>query len=306
MDELLPENYRSGFVAVIGRPNVGKSCLLNALLKQKIAIVSPRPQTTRQRQLGILTGPDHQMIFIDTPGLIPSPRHKLDEFMLRVTNEVLADADVVLWLVDGSVPPQLEDEAIARRLADLFEQSRVILAINKLDLLQPAYFLPRSEAYRALLPDAPWIMLSAEKSLGLDELYTMLVAALPPGPQYYPEDQVTETYVRQIAAEMIREQILIQLWDEVPHGAAVSVAEFKERDNGVTYIQATIFVERETHKKMLIGKEGRQLRQIGEAARKEISDMLGAPVFLDLWVKVAPNWRRDERFLRQLGYAEEA
>lgn len=299
-----PEPYRSGFVAVIGRPNVGKSRLMNALLRQKIAIVSPRPQTTRQRQLGIVTAPDHQMIFVDTPGLISVPHHKLDEFMLRVANEALADADVVLWLVDGSTPPQPEDEAIARRLAVAVAPGQVILGINKLDLLRPAEVQPRAEAYSRLLPDAPWIMFSAEKAQGLDELYAMLLAALPPGPQYYPEDQVTETYVRHIAADLIREQLLVQLRDEVPHSAAILVQEFKERPNGVTYIRADIVVERDTHKKIVIGKNGQQLRSIGAAARLEIADLLQTEVYLDLWVKVSPNWRGDESLLRQLGYAE--
>lgn len=299
-----PDTYRSGFVAVIGRPNVGKSRLMNALLRQKIAIVSPRPQTTRQRQLGIITRPDHQMIFVDTPGLISVPRHKLDEFMLRVANEALVDADIVLWLVDGSVSPQPEDEAIARRLAVAVAPGQVILGINKLDLLQPAEVQPRADAYRRLLPDAPWIMFSAEKARGLTELYAMLLAALPPGPQYYPEDQVTETYVRHIAADMIREQLLVQLREEVPHTAAVIVQEFKERPNGVTYIRADILVERDTHKKIVIGKDGQQLRAIGAAARLEIAALLETDVYLDLWIKVSPNWRGDAYLLRQLGYDE--
>lgn len=298
-EESLPEGHKSGFVAVVGRPNVGKSTLMNAFLGQKIAIVSPRPQTTRTRQLGILSQPDYQMIFVDTPGIL-QPRHKLDEYMIDVAHEALQDADVVLWLVDASEEPGAGDKAIAGELAKV--EGKTILAMNKSDLLKPAVVIPRSDAYRALLPDADWILFSATEGNGRDALFQMLLDALPEGPRYYPAEQVTETYLRDIAAELIREQILLQLRDEIPHGTAVQIDEFKERDNGATYISATIYVERENHKKMIIGAKGSQLKRIGSAARKELQPLLEGPVFLELWVKVQEKWRQDEQSLKRFGF----
>jgi GTP-binding protein Era len=303
LDEETPEGHKSGFVTIVGRPNAGKSTLLNAFLQQKIAIVTPRPQTTRTRQLGIITEPGYQMIFVDTPGMIRQPRHKLDEFMVATAVETLSDADVVVWLVDSSEVPGPEDEAIAEKLAALGDSARVILGLNKSDLLAPAEVLPRTEAYRALLPDAPWILLSAQEGNGRDDLLQMIVAALPAGPRYYPAEQITETYERDIAAELIREQIMLQLREEVPYGAAVQVEEFKERPNGTTYIGASVYVERENHKRILIGAKGTQLRQIGEAARQEIEALIGGKVFLELWVKVEPKWRTNERALKRFGYS---
>lgn len=302
-EEQLPPGHRSGFVAVVGRPNVGKSTLINAFLRQKVAIVSPRPQTTRTTQRAILTTDDYQMIFVDTPGIM-QPRHKLDEFMLDTALETLLDADVILWLVDAADPPGAGDRDIAEKLRQVVTETPVILAINKSDLLQPDEVIPRSEAYRALLPEAKsWILFSATEGQGRDELFQMLVDALPQGPRYYPVDQITDLYVRDIAAEMVREQVLLKIREEIPHGVAVQVEEFKERENGVVYINATVYVERESHKKIIIGSKGAQLRDIGADARREIERMLGTRVYLDLWVKAAPRWRTDESALRRFGYA---
>ncbi len=298
-----PQGFRSGFVALTGRPNVGKSTLMNAFMQKKIAIVTPRPQTTRSRQLGIITEPDYQMIFVDTPGIIREPRHKLDEYMLDSADEVLSDVDVVLWLVDSSEAPGPEDEAIAAKLQALDERTRVILGINKLDALPAEQVLSRSEAYRALLPDADWIMFSALTGAGLSELLEMLKNEMPEGPMFYPPEQITDVFLRDIAAEMIREQLMLQLRDEVPYGTAVQVLDFKERPGEPTYISANIFVERDSHKGIIIGSKGAQLRKIGAAARKEIEAMLDEKVFLDLWVKVEPRWRRDENALKRLGYS---
>jgi GTPase len=298
-EEMLPEGHKSGFVAVVGRPNVGKSTLMNAFLGQKIAIVSPRPQTTRTRQLGILTQPNYQIVFVDTPGLL-QPRHKLDEYMVEVANEALADADVVLWLVDASEMPGAGDKAIAEKLVQV--EGKTILALNKSDLVPPAEVISRTEAYRALLPDAQWLLFSATLGNGRDQLFQLILDNLPEGPRYYPAEQVTETYLRDIAADMIREQILLQLREEIPHGTAVQVDEFKERENGATYIAATIYVERENHKKMIIGAKGVQLKRIGAAARKEIQALLDGPVFLELWVKVQEKWRQDEQLLKRFGF----
>ncbi len=297
-----PEGFKSGFVALVGRPNVGKSTLLNAFMQQKIAIVTPRPQTTRTRQLGIITEALYQMIFIDTPGIMKKPRHKLDQFMLESAVDTLADADVVLWLVDGSEPPGTEDQAIAEKLMASGSQRPVIMGINKVDALSAADVLPRSEGYKALLPDASWILFSALRQDGLAELLQMLVEALPEGPLYYPPEQITDVFLRDIAAEMIREQIMLQLREEIPYSTAVKVEDFKERENGTTYISANIFIERDSHKRIIIGRNGEQLRKIGAAARKEIEELVEGKVFLELWVKVQPKWRRDEDSLRRLGY----
>ena len=297
------DDHRSGFVAVIGRPNVGKSTLINGLLQEKINIVSPRPQTTRSRQLGILTTADYQIIFMDTPGLM-QPRHKLDEFMVETAVESLNEADVVLWLVDGSEPIGPGDQAIAEQLQQLNETIPVILAINKSDITAPENVIPHTEAYQALLPSATWIFFSAQTGNGRNELLNLIVQALPKGPRYYPADQVTDIYLRDMAAEFIREQVMLQLRDEIPYGVAVQVDQFKERANGVTYIGANIFVERDNHKRIVIGAKGSQLRQIGAAARKELETLLEGKVFLDLWVKVEPKWRHNENALKRLGYSK--
>lgn len=297
--------FKSGFVALVGRPNVGKSTLINAFMQQKIAIVTPRPQTTRTRQLGIITEPHYQMIFIDTPGLIKNPRHKLDAFMVETAVEAFTDADVILWLTDSTSMPGPEDQAIAAQLNALGKNSCIILGMNKLDAVEAKDVLPRSDAYRNLVPKAAWLMFSAKTQVGMDELLDMLVTALPEGPQYYPDDQITDVYMRDIAAELIREQIMLQLRDEVPYGTAVQILEFKERDNGTIYISANIIVERDTHKRIIIGAKGAQLRQIGAQARQEIERMLEGKVYLELWIKVEEKWRRNERALRRFGYSSE-
>lgn len=302
-DEFSPE-HKSGFVALVGRPNVGKSTLMNRLMQQKIAIVTPRPQTTRTRQLGIITEPTYQMIFVDTPGLIKKPRHKLDEFMRETAVETLSGTDVILWLVDGSERPGPEDRAIAEELQKISSQRTVILGINKLDLLSAKHVIRAAEAFRKLAPDAAWILFSAETQAGLGELLQMLVDALPHGPRYYPADQITDVFVRNIAAELIREQVMLQLRDEIPYGTAVQVTEYKERENGTTYIQATIFIERDSHKRILIGTKGARLRNIGAEARKTIENLIDGKVYLELWVKVEQKWRRNENSLKRFGYSQ--
>jgi GTPase len=297
-----PPGHRSGFVALVGRPNVGKSTLMNAFMQQKIAAVTPRPQTTRTRQLGIITEPEYQMIFIDTPGIIQKPRHDLDRFMVETALETLEDADVVLWLLDINEYAGSIDREIGERLASIDAGGKTILALNKIDLLPVQDLLPRTEAFTSLLPDAEWIHVSALNNLGVEELLEQLVASLPEGPRYYPPDQITDVFVRNIAGELIREQLMLQLRDEVPYGTAVQVREYKERENGVVYIGADIYVESQSHKSIVIGKGGTQLKQLGAAAREQIEKLVDSKVFLELWVKVEPNWRRSERLLKQFGY----
>ena len=297
-----PEGHRSGFVALVGRPNVGKSTLMNAFMRQKIAAVSHRPQTTRTRQLGIITEPHYQIVFMDTPGIITQPRHELDEFMVQAALETLGDADVVLWLLDLTTRPGEDDRLIAERLAAV-GPDKVIMALNKVDATAPQEALSHTEAYAALLRGATWLHLSALDGLGVAELLERLVAALPEGPRYYPPEQITDVFERNIAAELIREQLLLQLREEIPYGTAVQVRDFKERDNGTIYISADIFVERDSHKSIVIGAGGAQLKQLGAAAREQIEQLMDAKVFLELWVKVEPNWRRDPQLLKQFGYA---
>lgn len=302
-EEELPPGHKSGFVAVVGRPNVGKSTLLNAFMHQKIAIVSPRPQTTRTRQLGIITEPEYQIIFMDTPGLMKKAMHKLDETMLDAANEALNDADVVLWLVDATTPPGEEDKALSEVM--LRRQGKLLLVINKNDAVPPPQVVERTNSYRALTPpDTPWFFISAEKQIGTDELLQAILSALPEGPRYYPADQITDTFMRDIAADLVREQILLQIRDEIPHSTVVVVTQFNENESPI-HIEATIFVERDGHKQIVIGSNGLQLKKIGTAARKEIEKLIGEQVFLRLWVKVAPKWRQTDSFLKQFGYLQE-
>ena len=301
-EEDLPEGHRSGFVAVIGRPNVGKSTLMNALLGEKIAIVSPKPQTTRLRQLGIYTRDDLQIVFIDTPG-IHDPRTALGEFMVNVATDALRDADVILFLVDVSHHPTAED----RRIADLIRAAQdvtpVILVLNKIDQVSdPDTLTANSEAHRGLVPAADWLTTIAKEGRGVADVLQRLIDKLPAGPRYYPEDQLSDTTVRDIVAEMVREKVLLNLEQEVPHGVATQVEEFKRRNDDMTYISATIYVERESHKGIVIGKHGQMLKTISQQAREEIEAFLGTRVYLELWVKVLKNWRRDEKALRRLGY----
>ncbi|MCX7683377.1 MAG: GTPase Era [Anaerolineae bacterium] len=300
--ESYPPGHKSGFVAVIGRPNVGKSTLVNQLVGEKIAIVSPRPQTTRRRILGILTREDAQVIFVDTPG-IHRPRHKLGEIMVATAKSAIPDTDLVLFVVDVSEPPTEEDRMIGDLLKEV-TTAPIILVLNKMDLLPPDKVKSHTEAYWELVPHhRDWMMTVATAGVNLDKLLALILEALPEGPRYYPADYVTDQPEREIAAELIREQVLNLTRQEVPHAVAVVVEEFKERENGVVYIAANIFVEKPSQKGIIIGNRGQMLRQIGEAARHEIERMVGGRVYLDLWVKVSKNWRRDERELRRLGYS---
>jgi GTP-binding protein Era len=294
-------DFRSGFIAILGKPNVGKSTLVNTLLGQKIAAVSPRPQTTRRRQLGILTLPEAQLVFVDTPG-VHIPRHKLGEFFNQEAEAALDGVDVVLFMVDAGQEPDDEDRRVAEVLSRLRRKPAMILGLNKIDKVPSRGWEAVQSMYQALVPDFPLLAFSAATRQGLDELLAALVSRLPVRPLEYPEDQITDLYEREIAVELIREAALVFLQKEVPHALAVRLDEFSERENGTAYIAATLLVERDSQKGIVIGEGGSMLRKIGTAARKEIESMSGRKVFLELRVKVEKDWRDNEDALRRLGY----
>jgi len=297
----MTDEFRAGFVTVVGRPNVGKSTLVNSLLGQKVAAVSPRPQTTRRKQLAILTTSQAQVIFMDTPGL-HKPVHRLGEYMNAIASLTLQDADVILWLVAVDEDPGEEDRLVAEKLAALPSSPPVFLVLNKADLLKAADVKARGQLYSALLPSAQIFRISATTRIGVDALLAALIALLPPGEPFYDEEQITDLYEREIAADLIREAALLNLREEIPHAIAVRIDEYKERSAEMTYIAATLFVERESHKGIVIGQGGAMLKQIGTHARKEIEEMSGSKVFLELRVKVNKNWRNEPGALRLLGY----
>jgi GTP-binding protein Era len=295
------EHFRSGFVAVIGRPNVGKSTLINSLLGQKIAAVSPRPQTTRRRQLGILTQSNAQIIFTDTPG-IHKPIHKLGEYMNQIAMDSLKNADLILWLLDASDSPTDEDRLIAEKLKKVKHLPEIILAINKIDRSNPKTINANRKAFQALYPTATMMEISALRGDALPELVTKIVGMLPETPPLFDLDMVTDLFERDIVADLVREAALKELRDEIPHGLAVRVEEYKERSESLIYIAATLLIEKESHKAIVIGKDGSMLKRIGSLARSEIENMNGRKIYLELHVKVMKNWRDNEQILKQLGY----
>ena len=315
MTDLPAAGFRSGFVAVVGRPNVGKSTLVNRLLGQKIAIVSSKPQTTRNRLLGILTRSDAQVILLDTPG-VHTPRHRLGEAMVAAAASVLPDADAVLWIVDGADEPADEDRQVARLLGNLAASVPLILGLNKCDRMGLAdasdigrKSRARIEAYRSLAPQAEPLLISAARGDNLDRLLDLIVSKLPIGPMLYPEDQVTDQMERFMVGELIREQVLLKLHDEVPHSVAVAVQEFRQSEprpgelkDAMTYISAAIYVERDSQKPIVLGRDGQMLKRIGQDARIAAEELVGTRVFLDLWVKVRPRWRDADEELRRLGH----
>jgi len=293
--------FKSGFVAIIGRPNVGKSTLLNQLMGQKIAAVSPRPQTTRRQQLGILTTDDIQIIFTDTPG-IHHAKHKLGNYMNEEAVIALEDSDVAVFIVDGAVAPDPEDYLLADVLRQVGGNVPTILVLNKMDQVNPTNPENFREAYQSLVPNAVVLEISALKGDGLDRLLEVITEELPVHPPFYPPDQITDLYEREIAADLIREAALNILRDEVPHSIAIRIDEFSERENGNAYIEATLFVERDSQKGIVIGTGGKMIKNLGIEARKSIEEMSGRRVFLKLKVKVRKNWRNDDNSLRLFGF----
>ena len=294
------KEHKSGFAAIIGRPNVGKSTLMNQLVGQKIAITSKKPQTTRNRIQTVYTCEQGQIIFLDTPG-IHKAKTRLGEYMVDVASRTLKDVDVILWLVEPSDYIGPGDRHIAGQLGSV--RLPVILVINKIDTVKKEEILPFIDAYRKLYDFDEIIPVSALRGINTDDIIETIFKYLPYGPRYYDEDVVTDQPVRQIVAEIIREKALHALDDEIPHGIAVSVDLMKKRPRGlVTDIDATIVCEKESHKGIIIGKQGAMLRTIGAEARKDIENLLGTRINLQLWVKVREDWRNRLDDLRTLGY----
>lgn len=292
------KDFRSGYVSIIGRPNVGKSTLLNSILGEKIAIVTPKPQTTRNKIVGIKTLPDAQIIFIDTPG-IHRPKHKLGETMVRTAMEALNEVDVILFMVEPH-EPEKGDMAIIDSLKKV--RSPVFLLINKIDTVKKAELLPLIEHFKELYPFQKIIPVSALKQDGISLLLNRICEYLPPGPRYYPDDLITAQLERFMVSEIVREKIMDLTEEELPYSVAVEVNKWSEREDGLISISCNIYVEREGQKAIIIGKRGEKLKSIGSAARVDIEKLLNTKVFLELWVKVKKNWRNDNRLLMELGY----
>ncbi|MBM4275552.1 MAG: GTPase Era [Deltaproteobacteria bacterium] len=295
----MPETFKCGYAALMGLPNVGKSTLLNRLVGGKLAITSPKPQTTRFRLLGILNRPGAQILFLDTPGVI-DPKGALNEVLVQAAITALNEADVVVWLVEPQTP-DTRDRVLLPHLKKL--ERPLIIAVNKIDLVAKPKLLPVMAAYHELFPQAPVVPVSALLGDGLDDLTAEIVQLLPAAPPLYPEDQPTDATERFLAAEFIRERLFHHTGEEIPYAVAVQIEEFDERQRPeLVRIRAVIYVERQSQKGIVIGKHGKMLKIIGQEARVEIENLLGAKVFLELWVKVWKNWRKDPRAVRRLGY----
>ena len=296
-------DFKSGFVAIIGRPNVGKSTLMNHLIGQKIAITSEKPQTTRNRIQTVYTDKRGQIIFLDTPG-IHKAKNKLGQYMVNVAEGTLNEVDVIMWLVEPTTYIGAGEQHIAELLSKL--KTPVILAINKIDTVKDEEIIAKAiDTYKNVCPFAEIVPVSALRNQNTDKMTELLFQYLPYGPQYYDEDTVTDQPMRQIAAELIREKALRLLQDEIPHGIAVTIEQMKERDNGIFDIEATIVCERDSHKGIIIGKGGAMLKRIGSQARREIENLMGAKVNLQLWVKVRKEWRDSELYMKNYGYFNE-
>ena len=290
-------NFLSGFAAIVGRPNVGKSTMMNAMVGEKVAIVSNRPQTTRNRIMGVATAKDHQIVFLDTPGL-HKPRTKLGEYMVKSVQDAMDGIDVLLVLVDVSdVGPQ--DRAIVEEMAQ--KRVKKILVLNKTDIVEEAKLMATIQSFSAAAYDAI-VPMSARTGKGLEELRKLIVSFLPQGPKYFPDDMMTDQPERLICAEIIREKALLHLREEVPHGVGVEMMRIQKLSENMTEIHATIYCERASHKGIIIGKQGAMLRTIGAESRKDIENLLGTRINLQLWVKVREDWRNRMDDLRTLGY----
>lgn len=295
------EKFHSGFVALVGRPNVGKSTLMNALLGEKISIVSSHAQTTRNKITGVWNGDNSQVVFLDTPGM-HKPQSKLGEAIRQSTMDALDEVDLIVFLCACNDPLGAGDRYILGLLKD--RKVPVILALSKTDLIPKEQVLKKIIQYNKIYPFAEIIPLSAKTGENLDDFMNSVVKYLPEGPKYFPDDMVTDQPERNIVQEIVREKLLHRTREEVPHAIGVFTEEFSERENGKVYIRCTIYVERDSQKRIIIGKKGSVLKEAGREAREEIQNLIGAPVFLDLWVKVTKDWKNKDYILRELGYKE--
>ncbi|WP_314584567.1 GTPase Era [Paenibacillus terrigena] len=297
------KQFKSGFVAIIGRPNVGKSTLMNQVIGQKIAIMSDKPQTTRNKIHGVYTSSDNQIVFLDTPG-IHKRQSKLGDYMNTVALNTLNEVEAVLFLVDVAEGLGGGDRYIIEQLKRI--KTPVFLVMNKIDQVQPEALLPIIVAYKDLYPFAEIVPISAKNGNNVNTLLEQVSKYLPEGPQYYPDDQITDHPEQFVCAELIREKILHLTREEIPHSIAVAIEDMKVQENGVVNIMAVIYVERDSQKGIVIGKQGALLKEVGKQARKDIENLLGSRIFLELWVKVKKDWRNQDRVLKDLGFRHDA
>lgn len=295
----MDNTFKSGFITIIGRPNVGKSTFMNRVIGQKIAIMSDKPQTTRNKIQGVLTEKDAQYVFIDTPG-IHKPKHKLGDFMVKVAENTLNEVDVILFMINAEEGYGRGDQFILDRLQNI--NSPIFLIINKIDQVHPDQLLPLIDQYKDKCSFAEIIPISALEGNNVNHLLDVLKSHLPEGPQYYPEDQVTDHPERFIISELIREKALQLTREEIPHSVAVVIENIEERESEKLLIQATVVTERKSQKGIIIGKQGSMLKEIGKRARKDIESLLGTKVYLELWVKVQKDWRNKQNQLDEYGF----
>lgn len=296
------EEFKSGFASIIGRPNVGKSTFMNKVLGQKVAIMSDKPQTTRNKIQGVYTTEDSQMIFIDTPG-IHKPKHQLGEHMMKVARNTLRETEVILFLINVSEEIGRGDEFIIDMLQST--KTPIILVLNKIDLIHPDKLIEQIETYKDKLEFSEIVPISALQGNNIEKLLEVIEGYLPEGPMYYPEDRITDHPEHFIVSELIREKALHLTSQEIPHAIGVEVDKMLADERGTIHVNATIYVERESQKGMIIGKNGRMLKEIGKLARVDIENLLGSKVFLEVWAKVQKDWRNRSQFMRSLGYKDE-
>ena len=293
------KNFKSGYVAIVGKPNVGKSTLINDFLGCKLSIVTPKPQTTRKKIMGVLTKEEYQIVFYDTPGIM-EPKYELQKYMVKEAYAAIEDADVILMMAEPFEPPAEKDKEFFEKLSHL--NIPVILAINKIDLVEKDSLIPILSAYDKRFKFAEIVPISALKGTNLDLMLNLVVKYLPEGEPFYPEDYMTDYNERFLASEIIREKVFEFYGEEIPYSTTVEIEEFKEREAGKDFIKAIIFVERDSQKGIIIGENGKAIKRVGVIAREEIEKQIGRKVYLELWVKVMEKWRKDKSKLYKLGY----
>ena len=294
--------HKSGFVSIIGRPNVGKSTFMNRVIGHKIAIMSDKAQTTRNKIQGVMTREDAQIIFLDTPG-IHKPKHKLGDYMMRVAKNTLSEIDAIMFMVNVNEDIGRGDEYIMEMLKNV--KTPVFLVLNKIDLVHPDALMPKIEKYKTYMDFTEIVPISALEGLNVDHFIDVLKDYLPEGPKYYPDDQISDHPEQFVVGEIIREKILHLASEEIPHAIGVNVDRMIKESEERVRIEATIFVERDSQKGIVIGKGGKKLKEVGKRARRDIEMLLGSKVYLELWVKVQKDWRNKVNFIRQMGYVED-